>query len=375
MLVHKVKKKRICFACFTPGNIFISYILAKTVYKDDYKILILSDWNCTDVYFRIVENSSVWDKVILINEAGRKNRNQRFKEIRDQLRKINFDRIDVLHYIQMNQNSYLHILFNYIPDKTKIIATIFCKVTYYIKEHYLYASEILRNNNIDCNIDLDRVSEIWVYDKKLYIDKLFKRPVKNIEIFKYIKNKKMLNRFCNELNKIFNYRHKLMDYDVIFCDQPLKRGYFNNEMQKEKQLFSKIINEFKNYKVLVKNHHRSPYEKYKEFEVGIIEENKGHVPWELILLNELNNNESNASNKIFVSYFSETVFTTNLFLNNLNIPHKTIRLKGILENHINRKIGNDMDDKFDEKFKELYGENLYDIESIDELRNTLAKFR
>jgi len=360
-------RKRICFACITTCNLFVAYILSKTVYKKDYKILILSDFIKEDVYSKILKECSVWDEVILIREANRFP-GKCFKDIRLQLKNIDFSNIDILHYFSFPRNSYSFILFDYILEKTQIIMTVYSMATYYIKEYYLSFKRMERY----LNVDLDRISEIWIYDKRLYIGKLLERPVKNIEIIKYIENEKLLKEFCYELNKIFNYTHESMDYNVIFLDQPLAEKYIDSN--KERQLFSRILEELRNNKVLIKYHPRSSIRKYKDFKVNIIKEN--NVPWEVILLNELNS--KNLNNKIFISYFSDTLTTTHIFLNNLNIPHKVIWLKDIFQDCINIPIGlegDSMSKIFIENFKKIYGKNFYDIKSIDELRKVLKGFK
>lgn len=366
-------KKRVCFACFTIPNIFTSYLLSKTVYKDYYKILLLSDWNCKEVYLSITRKcQDLWDEVFLFNEAGKKDRSKRLEEIKLQLNQLDFTEINTLHYFQMNQNSYLNLLFYYLSDQTKVIITIYTAATYYIKEYFQHAKEVYNKRNEVIHLDLNRISEIWVYDKRLYIGDLSNILIQEINIETIIKNKELLDDFCDELNKIFNYNHLPIDCDVIFLDQAVKR-FFKKE-EEEKELFSNIMKEFYAYKVLVKLHPsvNTVLDKYDHLNVRVIKENK--VPWEVILLNEVKNN--NLENKIFVSYYSETLFTTHIFLNQLNIPHEALHLKGLLQRYktINREIGELMFDRFIDNFKKVYADNFHDLKSFHELRKTLKSF-
>lgn len=358
-------RKKVCFACLAQPNLFNAYILSKTVYKDDYKILILSDFFCEKEYYSIIkETKGIWDEVILIKEA--EVRVKDFELIKSQLRRIDFSRIDILHFFMLGYH-YNNMLFNYVPKRTKIIQTVYAQATYYIKDYYLYLNETLNDPRAINADSADRISEIWVYDKRLYIGKYLKRPVKNIEISEYVKNKELLNEFCYELNKIFNYTHKVIDYDVVFLDQGLVPGVLTQK--KDNELFMKLLSELKNYEVLVKNHHNSPYEKYDGFKVKNIKENK--VPWELILLNDLNH--ENLKNKIFISYFSDTITTTHMFLEGLKIPNKTFLLIRLLQKYTKIQIAFPLLNEFYKKFKKVYSENFYDVQSIDELKNILKE--
>jgi len=269
----------------------------------------------------------------------------------------------------MNQNSYLNLLFYYLSDQTRVIITVYTAATYYIKEYFQHAKEVYKKRNEVIHLDLNRISEIWVYDKRLYIGDLSDITIREINLEKIIKDKNLIDEFCDELNNIFNYTYLPIDCDVIFLDQAIKR-FFKRE-EEEKELFSNIINEFYAYKVLVKLHPsvNTVPDKYDQFNVQVIKENK--VPWEVILMNEVKNN--NLKNKIFVSYYSETLFTTHIFLKHLNIPHEALHLKGLLEDHItiNKEIGEPMFDRFIENFKKVYAHNFHDLKSFHELRNTL----
>ncbi|WP_053956734.1 hypothetical protein [Inediibacterium massiliense] len=355
-------KKVVCFACFTAPNIFNSYILSKTVYKNDYKVLILSDWNCKEIYERIINGNYIWDKVILMKEAGAKRYDERLLEIKKQLICLNIKNADIVHYFQINQNSYLLTLFDYIPKKTKIIQTVFTASSYYVKEYYLYVKKLLKGRNIKININYDRVSEIWLYDKRLYIDRLLKRPIKEIKIGEYFRNKALLKEFCYELNMIFGYKYTPMKYDVLFLDQPLRRLL---DEKTEKMIFKELLNEFQGMKVTVKNHPRSSLEnKYKDFHVKVINENK--VPWEVVLLNEIRAN--NVQNKVFVSYFSDTLITTHLFLSKLGINHYAIRLRKVIDQYSKIPIGDPRFEDFTYVLKKFYGKDFYDISTVDELK-------
>lgn len=351
-------QKKVCFACIVPCNLFVSYILSKTVYKDDYKVLILSDHHFKKTYSNIMNNCKVWDEVILIKESR-----QPYNHIRSQLTNIDFKDIDILHYFSFAQNSYNFVLLDYIPEHTKIIQTVFSMATYYIKEYYLYFKRLVPS----ANVDMERIAEIWVYDKELYIGEMLKRPIKNIEIIKYMKDLVLLNEFCKELNMIFDYEHNPIDFDVLFLDQPVSEKYISPHT--EKGLFIKLLNELEGKKVVVKHHPRSSPHKYKGLDVECLK--SYDAPWEVVLMNEIKHNPSNLNNKIVASYFSDALMVTHLLLTKLDIPITTLRLKGILQRITPIKIGDGLYEKFIGRFKEVYSDNFYDIQSLDELKKTL----
>lgn len=360
-------KKKVCFACVYAGNIFLSYILSKTVYRNDYKILILSERYNKAIYSNIIEKCNIWDKVIIIKDVEGPAKFS--KKIKIELSQIDFKSIDKIHCFNFPHNAYSVILFDYILENTQVIFTVSSMATYYYKERFLNLKSIKQYANM--KLDLDRISEIWLYDKNLYVSKLLKRPLRDIELSKYISDNKLLNEFCNELNKIFSYKNESLTYDVIFFDQPVHLKCLSRD--KERELFSMILNEFQNRKVLVKSHPRRLLEKYEDFKVGIINEFK--VPWEVILLNEINNNRLDLNNKIFITYFSESLLTTCIILNKLNIPHKAIWLKELLQNNSEVTLGLERDSKMYNEFISIYqsinSNSFHDIKSIEELRNLL----
>ncbi|MTI59630.1 MAG: hypothetical protein FH762_06510 [Firmicutes bacterium] len=363
-------KRRVCFACLTSYNLFISYILSRTVYRNDYKILMLSDIHNLATYSRIIKYCNIWDEVFLIRE-DKKPREQRFIDIRQQLQRVNFTDLDILHYFTFASGSFGFILLDYIPNTTKIILTQDGVMTYYFKETFNYCRSKW-SNIYNRDIDFNRTSEIWLFDKNLDANKLLKRPVRNIGITEYIKNSNLLNLFCIELNKIFNYNHKPLNYDVIFLEQQLSNLKVT-KVQQEKYLFSLILNELKGYRVLVKMHTSSNKEKYNEYiNVNCLKDN---VPWEFVLLNELNSNRTALNSKIFMSYHSTALINTQIILRALNIPSKAIWMCDLLQNFIKKKVADEKFPELVERFKVLYKQDLYDVKSIDELRNTLKTFQ
>lgn len=352
---------KVCFACIYPTNLFVSYILSKTVYKEDYKILILSDYIYSSEDIKRIYKLGIWDKVVLINEKD-KTYNKRFEDNRDQLNNIGFSYIDIIHCYSFPQNSYVFNLLEYIPKDKKIILTVYSAATYYIKEQYNYFKQIVTY----ANVDLERVSEIWVYDKELYIGELLKRPLRNIELSLYIKNKENLKEICEDLNIIYNYDYKTYNYSIIFLDQPL--SILGVSEDNEATLFENLLDIFKNDNLLVKLHPTSPKDKYDKFGIEVI---NGYVPWEVVLLNELKTQKS-LSEKVLITYFSDTLLTSYLILNKVNVNMKMFRLYNLLKKRFKINIGNKMYEKFIKNFIEVHPYAFNDIGNLNELIERLG---
>lgn len=353
-LNNTTNNRKICFSCLNPYHLFISYILSKTVYKNDYKVLLLSDYHgvIRRAYKNILGHVKLWDEVILIKDRSY---NQRHIE----LKKINFNDIDVLHYF--TYAFYNYILFDYLEDTTKIILTDEGTMTYLFRESF----DISGMGTIDFN----KILEIWLLDKNLYVSKLNK-PLENIKIEKSFRNSSLLNEICKELNYIFDYNHSQIHSDIVFFDQPLKKANILNYSQEKKALL-KVFNELKSYKVAIKKHPSDYYSKYDGIKSNIIKDNE--APWELILLNECLKNESNLYNKVFISYHSSSLINSQILLKIFNIPTKSVFMYKYLESSTKKVVVHRVFEELIREFKKYYGENIHDISSLEELRLLLNK--
>lgn len=348
-------KRKVCFSCLNSYHLFISYILSKTVYKHDYKILILSDYlNILKIAHKnIINRFDIWNEVRLISDTTNAARHH-------QLKKIDFEDLDVLHYF--TYGLYSGLLFDYIKEKTKIILTDEGLMTYLIKE----SLEARKNKTID----IERISEIWVLNKNLYVSN-FKRTIKNIEIEKHLNDNQFLTVMCKELNEIYNYNHKKINANIIFFDQPLTKVHLTTE-EKERQIITKIFHQQNYDKFLIKKHPSDFYAKYRRLNLSIIKNDIG-VPWELVLLNEYIHNRSNLYNKIFISYYSAGLINSKILLNLFKIPCKSIFLYRFLEKELERTIVRKNFEKFLDRFKNLDEKNVHDIKSIEELQDFLKE--
>lgn len=145
---------RVCFACYDKEDLYYSYKLSETVYKNNYKILLISNKNLADSIIKDIQTNNIWDKVIIIDEKDIENNENTSRKIKIQLDSIKFYNIDILHYFNIYNDSYLCYMFNYILYNTKII-----------KSNYGKYNE----NNLEdiCNIDKNRIAEVWAYSDNI----------------------------------------------------------------------------------------------------------------------------------------------------------------------------------------------------------------
>ncbi|WP_053956727.1 hypothetical protein [Inediibacterium massiliense] len=346
------EKKVVCFACLNAYHLFISYILSNIRYENDDKILILSGHYSIlkRAYNEILLESKIWKQVILIEDNSIVKR-------RKQLNKINFDSIDIIHYF--TYSSYNVLLFPFVKERTKIILTDEGVMTYIFKE-------CLECRKIQ-GWDIEKVSQVLVLDKRLYISTLNK-PVQNIELETCVRDKVKLRYICKKLNKIFGYKHKPINSNVVFFDQPLSKTRIINEQQEKKLLYT-VLNNFMKYKVLVKKHPSDSYDKYGNIGVKIM--NYQDIPWELVLLNEYINNKANLYGKVFISYNSAALINTRILYNIFKIPCTSIFMYKLIKPSIQKSVSDLAFQKFMYNFKSYYSEYMYDINSIEEIKDII----
>ena len=352
-------RKTVCFSCLTPYHVFVSYILSKTVYKNDYKMILFSDHYLKQVYERSM-GLKLWDKIILIEE-----KNKPWNLIQPQLQQIQtvLKDIDVLHYFSWGSISN-SVLMNFISNNTRLILTDEGVMTYSIKEFY---HNWKKTNNIQYDpVDFNRISEIWLFDTQLYISELNK-PLKDIE-FKTFLDGDFKFEFCNDLNVLFDYKHEKRDWDILFFDQPLALANLISYSE-EKLLLMRILQEAKGFKLFIKKHPSDYAGKYTNLGVHILQ--CGNIPWEVVYLNEYIENGLNKQNKLYMTYTSSAMLNTRIIFKDLDASSYFITLRKLLKNFSEGFRQDKTTEKLFQKFRELYGKNFYEIESFEELKNVI----
>jgi hypothetical protein len=354
--IEKYNFKKVCFSCITQYHIFVSYILSKTVYKHDYKILFISDVNdfAEEVYKRI-SNLNVWDDVILIKEKYGLNKKMEYHINNQYLHDI-----DILHYFSWGSPINFEMIENVNIKNTKIYLTDEGIMTYLINE--IINKDIINFNLKYSPIDFNKISEVWLFDRDLFCSNI-KMKIRNIEFHKYLNND-IIHIFCSELNYIFDYKYKDLKYNTIFFDQGLSRVGLLEEKQ-EDYVLKNVVNIFKNNNLLIKKHPSDKVDKYK----NIIDYKyiyADNVPWEVLYLNMIINH--NAKNVNLVTY-SSTADLSSIYIFKNYKNSKFILLYHILEEiceNINESYY--IMDKFIEKISEKYNVDFILPKSFKELK-------
>ncbi|MBF8984162.1 hypothetical protein IZY60_11495 [Lutibacter sp. B2] len=352
---HKV----VCFVCLTPYHVFVSYLLSKTVYKNNYKIIMLSNYNvAVERAYKNSNKLNLWNEIILIKE-----RKESSDFVREQLNDLDFKNIDILHYFSWGSRLCSNVM-NYVLDETKIILTDEGVMTYVVKEAYKNWTKKYKDKKNP--LDFHKISEIWLFDKRLYVSKL-KKPLKNIEFKKYL-DSNLKFELCNDLNILFDYKHKKNDYNLVFFDQYLALAQIITSTE-EKHLLINILQTAENLKVLIKNHPRDSNDKYTGLNIDIFKDKD--IPWEVIYLNEYIKNKSKIKNKIYMTYSSAAMLNNRILFKDFDTSNNYILLNKLLLNFTNNFEINVTLKKFLKKFKKLYGMNFHEITTFSHLNNVL----
>lgn len=365
---YRAGQKKVCFTAFVSANLLEIILLAKYYYKpQDYKMLILSDWNCTKDYERIVELGYVlFDEVILIKESGRMTEEDRSKTIRRQMSKVDFVSVDVVHIFAFNQSSFISHIVNYIYPRTKLIQNQYTGASYFVKEYYQSLTKIYPNKSRVILKLLERIDELWIKDRDLIIGDMEGIRVREINFYDKYGNKETMGELCGYLNMYFGYEHEKIENDIIFLEQPLYK-FFGRDKEKELLVFKELTNIFDEYGIMLKAHPRCNNSKYDGFNIDKFKNAK--VPWEIVLLNEMYLN--NLDGKIFLTYFSDSLNTGHMLLSSMGITHYSIRLINLLKGKVEQRIGNEYLDKYQARFNEKYWKDVYDVDDIEDLKSKL----
>lgn len=300
--IREQQKRHICFSCLTPFHIFTSFLLAKYIYNDCSKILLISDFieNAYDIAEKLRE-FKVFDYIKVVDE---KNRNDDY--IYTKLIFLKDFKIDVLHFFSWGSKANL-LLLSYLQPSTKVILTDEGLMTYFALE---FAKEYVKKHN--CLILEEflkaQIDEIWLYNPVLYSSAL-KKSLLKIPTLLFVKSEDL-----KVLSYIFGFdlNIKMSDFEVFFVDQNLSVAELM-PLEVEKLLLKTVLSFFSGYNVLIKKHPTdSNYiKKYYEIKDANIRILTNNFPFELIIMNL--RQENKLVDKIFVTYFSSSVFNIYTF--------------------------------------------------------------
>jgi len=224
------------------------------------------------------------------------------------------------------------------------------------------------------------------------------------------------------LNFLFGYKHEEIKEEVIYVDQYLSDCKLL-DYEYEKFIIKNVMNICGIKNIIVKQHTSLfSSEKYKEYK-EIKFYNNVNIPWEVVIMNEIYNNESFLNNKILIGYNStmlintlilqrdykskcNAIFLYNIFQDvcgenykiaadilcnkllknnyrNLYLPKTFFELKQIVKNIRNEVLDKKMTDaeiikeKNDELdvLKKIYNKNFCKINQLEEKENYIKRMQ
>lgn len=360
---------KVLFACCTVYNIVVSYLLAKTVYEDKQKIIVISDLILnSERLCKNIKKLKFFNDVIIIKEKDTKKH-----EMEEQINLINLEEINRFHLFG-HGSVYTCSIFNKLNKHTEIILTDEGLASYSFEYVYNLWIKALGINKQDSNricgadyIDIDRIKEIWLFDERLYIGEKFKNKLKRIDTLSYIKNnEKLLRKICIELNYIFDYEETETDFDILFFDQNL--GQHNCISRENEKLFLEVLkNTIKGKHFKLKKHPTDYKGKFDRLDFKYLEGE--NIPWELIYFNNILNKKYSVP-KTYITYSSSAVFFYKIVFGETEISRNDsiVFIYKLLHGTsiFNERIKNDS--MMIERFKEVYSDrNIFIPNSFEEL--------
>lgn len=344
----------VVFSCVSNYTIFISYLLTKNIYKNDYNILITNDILVDQETINRIKRIKVWDEVIYVKENNFDNDLEKLKE----------KTIDRVHLYTFGCGSFTSCLVKMLYNKnTDFILTEEGTALWELDTKLKY----IRNCGLTENELINRIKEVWAFEDRL-VESKHKINLKKIKIDYLIKNESIKQLYLKDLNYIFNYVDEDLDGRLIFFDENFAQAGMISRGD-ELALNNAIVSTFD--KVIIKPHPNDYKYKYYNLNEEYIINNKD-VPWEIIYLNKYN--ELETSNTIILTTGSSIMFNMKILNNESKI--KCIAIGNMIIDLIDPKYKKDMRiiSKLSKKFNSLYGNVVLIPNSIKEYENILNSF-
>jgi len=289
---------------FCTGNIYsiiISFILAKTRYINNYKILYISS-NLTNgkFIFKRIKKLNIYDEIYYMDEKDTSI---------EHIKSVEY--IDTLHVFSYYNIYVKKLLNNFIGE---IILT----------------EEGIGTYTLELGVDarnLDEIKEIWISDKELFDVVNLQNKVVEVKFFEeFFELGDLQQVIFKELNFIFDYTH-VGNYNRIYFDQ-----YFTMNSFLEELIFIKELEPILNhYKIKVKKHPLNPNrEKFTFLNIETIDI-PYYIPWEVILINDIVMNYEKKE-YLLISISSSTMYNSIISFSN-RINFSIISLNSLFPNN------------------------------------------
>lgn len=212
-------------------------------------------------------------------------------------------------------------------------------------------------------IDLNKLAEIWVFNKSLYRSKSLEK-VKEIELWNHIHDPINLKKIVDGLNQIYDFTYAKPQEKMIFFSQNF---YAYNSISKEEQLeFYQTIAQLFNNRIMFKLHPIESPNIYKESFLPI-STYPNFIPWEVILLNMYLNGDMESM--IFFSVASTSLFSQYIFFHKNIVSSRMISLFHIAPSAMQNIIGIERFKEFETIARKI--DNFFIPQSFEELREII----
>lgn len=349
-------KKDIIYDATTPYMVMVAWITAKLYRKDFNNILILNTTliKTCKVLKQSILTTGVFSNVILVED------------------KNDFDKLLIQPYLSNNLYAYHFTsygsfysiyIYNYCVQKN--IPIIFNEegmATYTLYDSYKSFHDKCKDSDLP-KINLDKISEIWVFNKSFYQSKYIEK-VKEIAFVDYISDKQNLKELTNSLNHIFGYTYEKINNKTIFFNQNLYA--YGVVSEKEHLEFLQNISRIFNGNIKFKLHPLEKIEIYKNSLLNILNY-PVNLPWELVLLNGFLHED--LDKMLFVSIASTSIFSQYIFFHKNISSSYSISLFNLAPLGTKKMMNDSHFEKFSNIAKKLNG--FFIPESYEELNRIL----
>lgn len=322
--------KRICFCCVTVFHVFLSHLLKKAYFDRD------------DASMELCLSTEKFGHEINRHELGKlfsldHGKNRHYDEV----------------FIFTDRNGSFNGYDSFEKGFKKNF--VYEGITSFQLKNWL-----LELNKAD---QVDLFDEIWTPDDRMMLDGEYTAKLRNFSLREYLRSGDALAECCGELNRVFDYSHRRLDFDVLFFDRYLS---ISKKITKpdEELLLSMILKLFTTEKSLVKKHPYDRLNKYESFQAKLFDQT---VPWELIHLNRLLNKEI-PDTETYLIYNSSAPMNNALLFGLTNF--KIICVNGVLGKYADidgSYLDAGVTERILERFSDLYGVPVAFVNGFDAL--------
>jgi GT2 family glycosyltransferase len=294
------RKDNIIFVCGTEYQLLIAFILSTTTYRSAEKTLVLSNNNRVSYAYNGAVNTSIWRKVILVDDSSISDPSS--------VRAIQAaNRSDILHFFSFGFRLYNHIFGLMARLGRKIILTEEGLLTYSPKRSY----ENWLNNDetrirFSSGFNLDKVSEIWICEPELFSDGLSASIVK-IDIDSFIEKLKV------DLNLIKNLK-KLYLIDKNFPGLQKKSQFYFQQYNLDSSALASAALKLLDHVLISLLDYGSAHVRKHPALIPLGEQEAQRGPWELsLLLNSVSGHGNQFKNSLYFSNNSSAMLGSLVF--------------------------------------------------------------